>query len=129
MNGLASTNTLVGDGHTHADASAARNYNVDRPTGASAWFLPSIGQWNKIVNGLTNTTTAFTTTSPNDALKGSAFSSKLTNAGGSALQSSNYWSSTEFNTADAWYYNASNGYASNSLKTITSRYVRACLAF
>ena len=127
MDGLASTNTLVSDGHTHAAASAARNYNVNRPTEASAWFLPSIGQWNKIVNGLTGTTTAFTT-STNDDLKGSAFSAKLTDAGGSALQSTYYWSSTECGTKVAWYYDDSNGYAYAYDKTGIF-YVRAAFAF
>ena len=127
MNGLAETNTLVNDGHTHAAASAARNYNVDRPTGASAWFLPSIGQWNKIVNGLTSTTTAFTT-SANDALKGSAFSAKLTDAGGNALKSNDYWSSTVYNTNSAWGYSAGYGGAGYGGKT-SYIYVRAAFAF
>ena len=50
LDGIANTNTLVSDGHTHAAASAARNYSVPLPAaGTSGWFLPSIGQWNLIV--------------------------------------------------------------------------------
>ena len=60
MNGIASTNTLVSDGHTHDAATAARNYSTARPDGVSEWFLPSIGQWGRIINGLAGKSTALT---------------------------------------------------------------------
>lgn len=51
MNGIASTNTLVNNG-SHPAASAARNYSVSRPSGLSAWFLPSSGQWAHAIDAI-----------------------------------------------------------------------------
>lgn len=52
MAGIANTDYLINnapDGHTHSAASAARGYNGGtHPTGTSAWFLPSAGQWYKM---------------------------------------------------------------------------------
>ena len=131
MDGLASTNSLVSGcdlSHTHPAAIAARNYSVSRPSGASGWFLPSIGQWNMIVNGLTNTTIDFTNDA-NDALKGQAFSKKLTDAGGSALTSI-YWSSTEYNDTKVWNYTGISGSVLDIDKVAKNTYrVRAVFAF
>ena len=60
------------------------------PSGTSGWFMPSIYQWNMIVNGLTNSAISFTTSS-NNALKSSVFYNPLTLAGGTALQSGYYF--------------------------------------
>ena len=50
--GIANTDALVGHVHTHDAASAARGYNSGtHPTGTSAWFLPSAGQWHKMAAG------------------------------------------------------------------------------
>ena len=103
----------------------------DAPSNSSGWFLPSIKQWNQIVNGLTGTTTAFTK-STNYALGANKFNSKITAAGGTALQASSsyYWSSTEYSTSSAWIYNSYGGVPSNKAKTTTTgMYVRACFAF
>lgn len=131
LNGIASTNTLVTDGHTHAAASAARSYSTARPSGVSGWFLPSIGQWNMIVNGLTGTSAAFTKGTTDEALKASAVNTTITAVGGTELQSGysdGYWSSTEYNAYSVWYY-SSNGYASNQSRSSTNCRVRAAFAF
>ena len=111
MAGLANTDALVGHGsHTHDAASAARNYNSGtHPTGTSAWFLPSAGQWDKMV----------------------------TAAGGYnqlGLQSSTvsfYWSSSENNAGNAWFLRPYNGtwYGSAGPGKGGAYFVRACLAF
>ena len=109
LSGIANTDALVNNtGHTHEAASAARGYNSGtHPTGTSAWFLPSAGQWYKMV------------TAAGD------YATLKTNAG---LQSSSYWSSTESGADKAWRFSFSNGGWNNSSK-VSALYVRACLAF
>lgn len=108
MAGIANTDALVGlSSHTHTAASAARNYSVAHPTGTSAWFLPSAGQWQKMVDAATG------------------YTNLRTNAG---LQSDRYWSSTELDSSSAWRYTFSDGNWYTGTKDI-GRYVRACLAF
>ena len=110
MTGIAYTDALVAPGsHTHAAANAARNYNNGtHPTGTSAWFLPSAGQWDKMI----------------DAAGG--YAALRTNAG---LQENRYWSSTECDTKYSWNYNFGMVSWSFDIKDQSSRYVRACLAF
>lgn len=108
--GIANTDALVRlSGHTHAAAIAARDYNNYgiHPTGTSAWFLPSAGQWNKMIG---------------------ATGLGLNNLG--LQNSAKYWSSTESRAGFAWnfYYYSSNDYWSDDGKSSDIR-VRACLAF
>ena len=109
MAGIVNTDYLINNaptGHTHNAASAARNYNSGtHPTGTSAWFLPSAGQWDKMA----------------------------TAAGGYGnlgLQSGYYyyWSSSELSANEAWLFSASSGYLLNVRKD-HGDLVRACLAF
>ena len=109
MDGLANTDALVGHtSHTHAAASLARNYNVTRPDGASAWFLPSAGQWQKMI----------------DAAGG--FATLKTNAG---MQSAPYWTSTERDGADAFVYEFYGGSFGSGYKDDNVRYVRSAFEF
>ena len=126
MDGIAQTNTLTSDDHTHAAAQNAKNYSAARPEGASQWFLPTLGQWNKMAKGLTGAT-ADLATSQNSALNATAVDSKITAAGGTALQNF-YWSSTMHSMGNAWLYVASEGYAYANPKT-SECVVRAVLAF
>lgn len=108
--GIANTDALVGhNSHTHAAASAARNYNSGtHPAGTSAWFLPSAGQWDKMI-GSTGL--------------------GLSNLG--LLANVSYWSSTEDDASHAWGFGSNDGYWANSgsgKDAVTIR-VRACLAF
>lgn len=107
--GIANTDALVGHAHTHAAASAARNYNSGtHPAGTSAWFLPSAGQWNKMI-GSTGL--------------------GLSNLG--LVANVSYWSSTEDGASSAWGFNSYNGFWANSGsgKDAGTIRVRACLAF
>jgi hypothetical protein len=107
MSGIANTDILVSDGHDHDAASVARNYNGGTyPAGTSEWFLPSAGQWQKMI----------------------------TAAGSYAILVSNanlkseydpYWSSTEKGNGSAWTY----AYGKWDYYGGLSFYVRACLAF
>ena len=109
MAGIANTDALVGHGsHTHAAANTARNYNSGtHPTGTSAWFLPSAGQWDKM------------------ATAAGGYASLKTNAG---LQSYYYWSSSEVHAYDAWYFLSGYGYWGLDDKD-RDNLVRSCLAF
>lgn len=108
MAGIDNTDALVNHtGHTHDAASAARGYNSGtHPTGTSAWFLPSAGQWDKM------------------ATAAGSYANLKNNAG---LQDY-YWSSSERNANYAWYYYFFSGYWDNYDKN-DYFYVRACLAF
>ena len=103
--GIANTDALVNyTGHTHDAASAARNYNSGtHPTGTSAWFLPSAGQWQKMIDAV-----------------------GLSNLG--LEDRGYYWSSTERNARTAWYFSSGSGSWSTHAKD-DGRLVRACLAF
>lgn len=114
MAGIANTNALIDHGsHTHTAASAARNYNRGiHPTGTSAWFLPSAGQWDKMVTAA------------------GGYSTLMTNAG---LQPDIYWSSTEYSGDEVWEYSfdANNygiGWGSDN-KSDKNFYIRSALAF
>ena len=110
MAGIANTDSLYSHaGHTHAAANAARDYSVTRPAGTSAWFLPSVGQWNNMI----------TAAGGHNNLK--------TNAG---LNIDNaYWLSSEGNAQKAWYSYLGDGSWTKSTKDSNSFRIRAYLAF
>ncbi len=109
MAGIANTDYLiihVPEGHNHSAASAARNYNSGtHPAGTSAWFLPSAGQWDKMITAA------------------GGYATLDTRAG---LQSNFYYSSTETNALRAWYHNM--GSWNGNVKTVPNN-VRSALAF
>ena len=80
------------------------SYSPAAPTGCSAWFLASGYQWKKMA----------------DAVGGY---DKLGLTG-----NANYWSSTELNDTNAWYFYSGNGGWNGGNKD-SGYYVRACLAF
>ena len=77
LNGIAFANAY-GDNAAYPAAQAAKGYSAGKPTGASIWFLPSKGQWQKMIV-----------------------------AGHTGITSSGYWSSTENadRNFQAWWYN------------------------
>ena len=83
---------------------AIANNGIAVPTGCSAWSLASAYQWSKMGNAA------------------GGLSTLKTNAG---MQSSMYWSSSEYSTYSAWDFGSS-FYSEN--KTYNDR-VRSCLAF
>ena len=134
-NGITCTSTLTSDGHTHAAATAAANNNgTDAPTGASGWFMPSMGQWNLIVQGLaskkagTAITTDLAESVGNDTYKADNLNSVITDAGGTGLKADSYWTSTEEVASSAWVMHFWWGYGTWFGKT-TNRYVRSVIAF
>jgi hypothetical protein len=134
-NGITCTSTLTGDGHTHAAATAAASNNgTAAPTGASGWFMPSMGQWNLIVQGLATkkagsaVTTDLIYFTVNPTYKADNLNSVITDAGGTGFQKSFYWASTEKTHVGAWAIYFEDGYAIQYAKD-TNRYVRSIIAF
>ena len=108
MAGIANTDALVNhtDHTTHDAASAARGYNSGtHPTGTSAWFLPSAGQWDKMIG---------------------ATGLGLSNLG--LTEHAHYWSSTECDALYAWLFLSDDG-SWYSGSRVDAHRVRAVLAF
>ena len=136
-NGITCTSTLTSEnGHDHAAATvaASNNNGTAAPTGTSGWFLPSIGQWNLIVQGLATkkagspVTTDLIENTQNDTYKSGNLNSIITAAGGTGFTSGNYWSSTEYNNERAWHIGFYYGRAFHYPKT-NEHYVRSVVAF
>ena len=135
--GISSTNTLTSDGHSshyhEAATAAASNNGTAAPTGTSGWFLPSIGQWNLIVQGLASkkagsaVTTDITKWDENDTYKASNLNSVITDAGGTGFNG-DYHSSTQYDGEECWHMCISSGSAW-SYAFYAGDYVRSVLAF
>ncbi|MBQ8462481.1 MAG: DUF1566 domain-containing protein [Bacteroidales bacterium] len=98
-------------------------------SGTSGWFLPSLYQWNKIVQGLSGKTADLSHGgNANNNYTASSLNPKIEAAGGTGLQSNAYWPSTEYSSPSAWYFYTGNGSVGYRNKTGES-YVRAVLAF
>jgi len=139
MNGIACTTSLVnsnGNGlyafcknHDHHAAKVARNFSAARPEGVSLWFLPSLGQWNLILKGLTGTNTNLSTTA-NATFTASNVNIKIIAAGGTGFDATRYWASTEKDADYVWRVSflSTDGFADSHFKTGSER-VRSVFAF
>ena len=128
--GIANTDALVGSiPHNHLyygynAATTARNYNSGtHPTGTSEWFLPSFGQWDKMIKACKNV--LGNTDSYQDLRDG------FNGVGGTNLQSNYYWSSTELSFEKAWGIMFDDEHGGYGLSTYKDKglYVRSALAF
>jgi uncharacterized protein (TIGR02145 family) len=150
-NGIECTNTLINSngtgvtsncsGHNHAAATlAVSNNGTAAPVGTSGWFLPSLGQWNLIVQGLATVkagepvTTDLVRTAANndnDSYKPAYLNSVITAAGGTGFVEegrADYWSSTMYNQGEAWVMRFGRGSAFD-WETEKTACVRSVLAF
>lgn len=134
--GITNTATLAagcGKGHTHAAAYAAANYAVAHPTSTSDWFLPTIGQWNLIVQGLTGSSDNLDINVYNETYMTANINAKITISGASAIPTGNhhYWSCSEKGTGSAWAMFFKDGGANGGWKDTASgtMFVRSVLAF
>ena len=116
-NGITMTDALVNHNyHTNAHTAAveARNYGVNngvsRPTGTTSdWFLPSLGQWQLILQGLITKGEGNPYSVPigdyyvgSDFNKGyHSFDSILENAGAAYIDIC-CWTSSEYDSGSAW---------------------------
>lgn len=151
--GIRMTDSLIKHAsHTHYPAMAAHNYNMHyygdyystnsgwfhsssnkkHPTGTSEWFLPSVGQWQLIVRGITTAkgepyTDLITKQISDGNIKGN-LNYVLSKAGAkSFLNSGCYWLSSESSKGYAWAI-AADSYAFSHEKGFEAR-VCAVLAF
>lgn len=113
-NGISRTTYLLSnpDGHDHLAAKAA-HWNVQHPAGTSDWFLPSLGQWQLIFQGLATkrgNMTELCTDPMKDSLYGNTSTYSLSNdnvgpvlenAGAAAFVNCT-WSSSEYSSGQAW---------------------------
>ena len=99
---------------------AIANNGTAAPTDCSSWFLASGYQWNKMIDACKNVLgTKNTYEDLRDGFNG---------IGGTNMQSSEYWSSTERGSDNPWDYDFEVGDWGYDLKN-NPFYVRACLAF
>jgi len=124
MAGIANTDTLINhapDGHVHSAATAARNYNGGaHPSGTSAWFLPSAGQWYKMINACMNVLGA--NNDHRDLRDG------FVTRGGTNLQQNIYRTSTHGHPGFSYCFQFNEGYWTGPNKDV-QYYVRSALAF
>ena len=100
MSGISNTNTIIENSTTSAAKSAKDKTQV---TGCSQWFLPSSGQWIKVLNayeaGITETSNSgnLGTVSAENQTVNNTFKTALESAGGTAIDLwGEYWTSTEY---------------------------------
>lgn len=95
---------------------AMANNGKAKPTGCSAWFLPTGYQWNQMITG---------------AGGNAALRDGFNGVGGTNLKTtSSYWSSSENSQYYAWYYDFSgSGYWSTGSNKQSNIHVRAAIAF
>ena len=137
-NGIEYTNRLAtaacGEGHVHAAAQAAVNYEntVPHPNGTSQWFLPTIGQWKLMLESIRGGGTIPYAGEAN-GFKASAFSSWFASRGGTNFQASSsfhYWSSVETTTNWVWGVDFVSGSIAYYQKIVdNNKIVRPILAF
>lgn len=127
MAGIANTDALVASSHSHQAANAARNFKYNdvvasgtHPSSTSAWFLPTVGQWKKMINACKNVLG----TNNNYTDLRDAFSTR----GGTNIGTGEYWSSNERTKMYAWAFDFNHGSWSSDNKT-TYGAVRAAIAF
>ena len=143
MAGIENTKTLKDKNAAYEAAAAADAYSVDGFTpetyGFSGWFLPSLGQWYKFLNGMCGLTWQYgmNSNSTGGEMGLAPLNKGFVDAGydtdETKFAASHYWSSTEYSAGGAIKINPSLNYGTNiswdSKSEITSRYARAFLAF
>lgn len=157
-NGVTNTTILVDntcrdpedeeDLHIHDAASASQHFSVTGFTpsdyGYSPWFLPSAGQWMKVLGACGVATSQWSTlgycpdsdgkeyyTEGHNCAANYTAIETLMEAVGESFRENNYWTSTEASAYKVYYigFNRTNGiqiYTSNKTKT---HYVRPFFAF
>lgn len=104
FDGSGNTATLVGLGSDYTAANAANNYS-DGVSGAK-WYLPAMGELGYLMPRFKKINNAIAV------------------AGGVALPSEGFWSSTEYGSRAAFYLYTSNGNVSNYTRSFNTYFVR-----
>ena len=147
MNGIANTNQMADqtgkcEDHTsHAAARGARNYKYSSsvtagavPANCSQWFLPSSGQWMRMLQGTFGITfSSWASYASGSTTAYNNIKQKFTDAGvgDSMFANARYWSSSEWSASYAVevYFNSSGGVLVDAGNKDFTRRVRAFLAF
>ena len=113
----------------HPALDLAYNYSTARPSGASIWFVASVGQWNMVVKGLTGSNTDLSETE-NSALAYDKVNVKIVAAGatGLILAGSNYVLANPYDKDYVWEY-MEEGYVAHWLKSADWYVVRPIFSF
>ena len=112
-----------GDAKTAIDGTWSENH----PMKVGSWRLPSADDWKYMFQGCGGDTYK-SNLSDGMSFNNGNFSSKISNAGGTIMQSGNYWSITTYSSDQAWNYRFDSNKFVFAEQSSTS-YVRACLAF
>ena len=112
--GLALALTDEGQMNWSTAGTTCSGKNTSTPITGAKWLLASKDQWNYMITAAGSYT---------------ALRDGFTSVGGSNLQSAGYWSSSEFNSDNAWSYRFNSGSWYNDDKGSGDARVRACLAF
>ena len=117
------------DGANHPALDLAYNYSTTRPSGASIWFVASVGQWNMVVKGLTGSNTNLSQDA-NSALAYDKVNVKIEAAGATGLieSGSNYVLANAYSNDRVWEY-MEEGYVTNYLKSADWYTVRPIFSF
>ena len=111
--GIAATANMIAnndlDAHYHGHQAAvygcSSSYNnVARPSGASAWSIPSLAQWNMMAKALTGCGDLTTEFNQNTECTYDKLSAKFTAVGAEGFEYARYWSSTEYSSDRAWTF-------------------------
>ena len=150
LKGIDYTNQLgnaTGDcaDHTHdaakqalaySNQAAGANVSHKTPTGTSQWFMPTIGQWSMIVQGLSGDGTGLKSATVNNNYKAAVLNKYIeTAAGGTGLSDYPYWACTEWEDASsehfAWTIDFENGCGThcNKAPDTSQPLVRPVIAF
>ena len=108
---------------------AVSAFKYSHPSTSSSWMLPSAYQWQRIFEACGGS--SFTALSDGMSFNYGNFETNLTNCGGNhtlSTDSNPYWSSTVYDTNNAWHYNFDDNKFRYRSKT-SNYYVRACFAF
>lgn len=90
--------------HVHPVAAAVRSYAAARPAGASEWFIPTVGQWIKVLGEVGEPVVAWTDwgTYAGSGSNLQSFAEKLQAAGDDTFAAGSwFWTSTAYSTHSA----------------------------
>jgi len=110
--GLTNTTNLIAAGGAGGitAGTAAVLCDISTNNGKTDWYLPAIDELFKLYSNRWEVEQG------------------ISNAPGTQLGFNSYWSSTEFNITNAWFFSFTNGFASNVIKS-SPAYVRAIRKF
>jgi uncharacterized repeat protein (TIGR02543 family) len=118
------------DGAEHPALDKAYNYSTARPSGASTWFVASVGQWNMVVKGLTGSNTNLSQDANSD-LAYDEVNVKIEAAGATGLIKEiayNYVLANAYSNDEVWEYMA-DGYVAHYDKNTSWFAVRPIFSF